>query len=91
MYECSLCGATLGENPLIYWCSRCYRDWKEAIRSKESWTVFLANLERRRRYREKDEIKMGIVYIHIGDRFDIAMIDGKAEIVPTKEFYDGEN
>ena len=59
MYECALCGKRLGENPLTYWCSRCYADWREAILNHEEWTVYLTNLESKRRYDEKrDKVLM---------------------------------
>ena len=83
-----MCGASLGENPLVYWCSRCYADWKEAILNKEPWTVFLVNLESRRRYREWDMRDLGIMYIYIGDRYDIAVVNGKNKLIKTEEFYE---
>ena len=81
MYECSLCGVNLGENPLTYWCSRCYADWKEAIFNKEPWTVFLANLEGRRRYREQDMRELGIQMVYLSEGYDIAMVKGEVKLV----------
>lgn len=69
---CSICGCRLlTERPLTWFCRKCYIDWKEAIRNKEPWVIYLRNLESSRRYREHDMRKRGISLIYLGNEWDI--------------------
>ena len=61
----------------------CYFAWQEDILNKAEWTIYLRNLEGRRRYRISDMTKNNINYIHLGDDFDLAMIDGNFKLVST--------
>ena len=86
-YECALCGTKLGENPLTYWCSKCYADWRKDIINRKEWTLYLQRLESRRRYGETTMRELGIKLIHLNGKFDIAVVNGKTKLVPTNEYY----
>ena len=86
MFQCSICERRLiTANPNTWYCSKCFREFEEAILSKAEWTMFLQHEERKRRYREQDMKKLGITYVYIGDRFDVGD-DGK--LVPTKNYFE---
>lgn len=89
MYECALCGSDIGhKSPKSFWCNRCYSDWRQSILDKEPWTVYLVNLEANRRYGEKTMSDLGIQLVYLSNKFEVTMVNGKAELVPTKEYYD---
>ena len=46
-YLCSVCGINVARGK--YFCYACYSKYKNEILSKEPWTVFLQNEEKRRR------------------------------------------
>ena len=69
---CAICGCRLlTERPFIWFCRKCYTDWKEAIHKKEPWVMYLRNLESARRYKEYDMRKLGISIIYLGFEWDI--------------------
>ena len=85
MFECCLCGTVLHtSNPRMFWCSKCWADWSTEIKAKVPWTVFLQNLETRRRYREQDMQKNNITYIYLGDD-DVYEEAGKYKILHKME------
>ena len=88
MYECCLCGVVLGENPKIFWCSKCYSDWKDDILNRKEWTLYLQRLEKNRRYGEKTKNDLGVQLVYLSDKFEIAMVNNKVKLVPTKEYFD---
>jgi hypothetical protein len=55
-YLCSVCGAKIVRGR--YFCYKCYCKFKSEIISKQPWTLFLQNEEKRRR-RHLDMIYLG--------------------------------
>ncbi len=91
-YECAICGVTLHtENPKIYFCSQCYRDWEKEIKAKCEWVTCLVNFESRRRrqdtYLEKGQKKRAEL-VWFGSDFDVGMINGKVKLIPTKQHFE---
>jgi ribosomal protein L37AE/L43A len=68
---CSICGRRLNTIANIWFCSRCYNDWKEAILGKEPWVIYLRKLEQARRYKIKTMKDLGIKLVYLGVEWDI--------------------
>lgn len=84
--KCAICEIRIYQ-PNRWFCYPCYKEYEQAIRGKEEWTRFLVREESKRRYRVRDEIKSGVIYIHLGDKWDI---DTRGKLILRREgFYHG--
>ena len=77
---CANCGREIYVAPWVFWCNRCYHDWKEDILAKKPWTRYLRNLEKRRREAEKSRWEAGYSEVFLQDN-DIAVINGTNRII----------
>ena len=82
MYQCCYCGKEIYKPPMYKWCNKCWHDFEADIRAKEPWTVYLGNLEQRRRYKEKSMWERGISEVFLGED-DLAVINGTNRIIRT--------
>ena len=65
-YVCSICEKIVSSRVLF--CHSCYEQFKNDIMAGKEWTIYLKNLERRRRYKERH----APVLIYLNDKFDIS-------------------
>lgn len=66
--ECCICSKELHtENPRTYFCSSCYKLWKDVIKARTEWVTYLINLEANRRYHDKMMARLGITTVYLGD------------------------
>ena len=79
MYQCCICYKELyTENPRTFFCSTCYKEWQEAILSKEPWIQYcIADEQRQRRRTKRDMEKL----IFLGEDYDIST---ESKLVRTK-------
>jgi hypothetical protein len=86
---CSICQQPIrGIFKRDWFCHDCYIEYRSEILAKVEWVRVCQNHESRRR---RQEARDGGLLIYLGNRFDVAMINGKAEIVPRQEYFQGED
>lgn len=91
-YECCICSKRLSTgNPRTFYCSSCYKLWKDAIENKEEWVIFLQNNERQRRrwgtFMQEGKIEH-VEFVYLSDKFDVG---DNGKLIPTKAYYDEVN
>lgn len=85
-YQCVICETRI-YRPNRYFCWHCYDLYKDDIRGKKEWTKFLVSEESKRRYREKSDKNKSIVFIYLGDKWDI---DALGNLVRREGYHYGQ-
>jgi uncharacterized Zn ribbon protein len=81
--HCCICQQEIvTENPTKYFCQRCWREWNNAILSKQPWVSFCINDEHRLR---RQELEDKVLVYGLGEELDISD-DGN--LVLTKEYFE---
>lgn len=69
---CAICDCKLFiKEPLVWFCSKCYKEWNTEILNKKPWVIYLRNLEDARRYRRQVMGELNVTVIYLGLEYDI--------------------
>jgi len=90
-YLCAICQNPYRPRKVTeMFCNGCYTRYKESILNKEAWVQYcVANEQARRNWNSyiKKGKRVWVELIHLNGKFDIAVVNGKTELVPTREYY----
>jgi len=82
--RCCVCQKEIiSENLRKYFCERCWREWNDAILSKQPWITHCINDEHQARRQALKDKEL----IYLSNEFDVGDFGGEYRLVSTGDYY----